>query len=370
VPGAGDSVTRASCQTVHRPGQRRYSTSCPGCGSSGTAAGLVVLEGLDQFRLGVHDERAVGGHRLPDRLPAEQQDVEPVHRARLTPVGRDGDHVAGPEHGQLARAHRPVLGTHRAGSGQHVGERVEVGPPRQPDLGAGRQRGVQQGDRRVRDAGALPPGHVAGDHPQQRAAVRGAEQLDLAGPDVLVPRVGHLEPGGQVDPELEAVEQPAAHDDLLGRRLDVQDAAARGHPLGVAVGDQAAAAVRVLVAEDPVDHVCHGLEPAVRMPGRALGLAGRVVDLAHLVHVDERVELAEVDASERAPDRESLSLESGRGGGHRLHRPVRGHGGIGLGDAGQDEDVVDGYRWHGYSFVGPAADSIRRAAWWPCFPER
>src|SRR5579872_6475531 len=40
------------------------------------AAGLVVLEGLNQFGAGVHDERAVRRDRLPDRLAAEQQDVQ------------------------------------------------------------------------------------------------------------------------------------------------------------------------------------------------------------------------------------------------------------------------------------------------------
>jgi hypothetical protein len=46
------------------------------------------------------------------------------------------------------------------------------------------------------------------------------------------------------------------------------------------------------VLERAVDDVGDGLEAAVRVPRRALGLAGRVVDLAHLVHVDERVEAA------------------------------------------------------------------------------
>src|SRR5207302_2543300 len=97
----------------------------------------------------------------------------------------------------------------------------------------------------------------------ERAAVGGAEQRDLAGPDVLVARRGHLLPGGQVDPQLEAVEQAAAHHQVLGRLLDVQDAAACGHPLGIAVGDQAAAAVGILMPERPVDYVGNGLEAAV-----------------------------------------------------------------------------------------------------------
>ena len=55
--------------------------------------------------------------------------------------------------------------------------------------------------------------------------------------------------GRQVHPELEAVEQPAGLDQLLRRRLDVQEAGAGGHPLRGAVGDHAAAAVGVLVDE-------------------------------------------------------------------------------------------------------------------------
>ena len=118
------------------------------------------------------------------------------------------------------------------------------------------------------------------------------------------------------------MEQPAGHDQRLGRRLDVQDAGAGGHPLRGAVLDDAAAAVGVLVLERSVDHVGDGLEAAVRMPRRAARLARRVVDLAHLVHVDERVEVAHVHAGERAHDRESLALVSARAGGDRPDRPL------------------------------------------------
>ena len=92
-------------------------------------------------------------------------------------------------------------------------------------------------------------------------------------PDVLVAGGDPLVLGRQVHPQLDAVEEPAAADERLGRALDVEDARAGGHPLGVAVGDEAAAAGRVLVLEGAVDHVGHGLEAAVRVPRRALGLA-------------------------------------------------------------------------------------------------
>ena len=87
---------------------------------------------------------------------------------------------------------------------------------------------------------------------------------------------------------------------------------AGGHPLGRAVLNDAAPADGVLVQERAVDHVGHGLEAAVRVPRRALGLARAVVDLTHLVHVHERVEVGHVDAGEGSANREALAFEAAR----------------------------------------------------------
>src|SRR3984957_3749295 len=317
-------------------------------------ARLEVLERLDQLVPGVHYERPVRRHRLTDRPPAEDQDVQLVAGSLLGPGGVHGQRVARAEHRELPGPDRTVVRADCAGAAQHVDQRVEVAAPRQVQLGAGLQGHVQQADRRVRDAGAGVPGQVARDDPDQRAAVRRRQQRHLLGPDVLVARGGHLEAPGQVDPQLEAVEQPAAHHQFLGGLLDVQDPAARGHPLGVAVGDQAAAAVGVLVAEHAVDDVRDGFEPAVRVPRRALGLTRRVLHLAHLVHVDERVQLPQVHAGERPADRETLTLEPGRRGGHRHDRPLSRDGGVGLGTAGQHQNVLNGHRWHDISSVKPS----------------
>ena len=143
------------------------------------------------------------------------------------------------------------------------------------------------------------------------------------------------------------MEQAAAHHQLLGRLLDVQDAATGGHPLRVAVGDQAAATVGVLVPEHAVDDVRHGLKAAVRMPGRALRLAWRVVDLAHLVHMNEGVERLQVNARERAADREALALERRWRGRDRQHLAVAAHCLVRLADPGQQQDVLDCHGWHG-----------------------
>ena len=142
------------------------------------------------------------------------------------------------------------------------------------------------------------------------------------------------------------MEQTAAGDEALGRPLDVQDPRPGGHPLGVAVGDDPATAVRVLVLEDPVEHVGHRFEPAVRMPRRSLGLPRRVLDLTHLIHVDEWVEVGQIDAGERPADGESLPLEPGRRGDHGPNRAYRDPP-VDDGDPLQRGDVIDRDGRHG-----------------------
>jgi hypothetical protein len=192
------------------------------------------------------------------------------------------------------------------------------------------------------------PADLPGDDAQQRPAVGGGEQADLAGAQVLVGRGLELVDPREVDPELEAVEEAAADHEVLRRRLDVEDAGAGGHPLGVAVGDAPAATERVLVVEDAVDDVGDGLEAAVRVPRGALRLARGVLDLTHLVEVDERVEVAQVHAGERPLHREPLALEPTGRGGDGAHRPLP-RGGRERGHAGQDGQVGHGDGWHGDS---------------------
>src|SRR5438445_2568714 len=106
------------------------------------------------------------------------------------------------------------------------------------------------------------------------------------------------------------MEEAAAGDQRLRRPLDVQDAGAGGHPLGVAIRDQTAAAGRVLMLEGSVDHVGDRLEPAVRMPGRALRLARSVLNLAHLIHMDEGVEELLIQAVKSSAHRKGVALQA------------------------------------------------------------
>src|SRR3954447_2554409 len=78
-------------------------------GDAAESAGLIVLEGLDDLELGVHDERAVGDDGLADRPAAEEQDVEVGAAALLAGVSGDGDRVATAEHRELSAFDRPTL---------------------------------------------------------------------------------------------------------------------------------------------------------------------------------------------------------------------------------------------------------------------
>src|SRR5581483_51831 len=203
-----------------------------------------------------------------------------------------------------------ACGADTAMTGEDVDERVEIGTPRHAELRAGLNRGVRQRDRSVRRAWSGMLANLAGDDAYQCAAILRSDQTHLRAFDRLILRRRELRIPGQVDPQLDPVEYTAALDEFGGRSFDVQDAGTGGHPLRGAVGDQAAAAVRILVGEAAVDHVRHGLEPAMRMPRRAPRLTGLVLDLTHLIHVHERVERGRGDAGEGADDGEALALET------------------------------------------------------------
>src|ERR1035437_246321 len=118
------------------------------------------------------------------------------------------------------------------------------------------------------------------------------------------------------------MEQTTGDNQVLRRLLDMQDPATGGHPLGVAVGDCAATAEGVLVVEDAVDDVRDSFEATVRVPRGSLGLTRCVLDLAHLVEMDERVEQREVHAGEGSLDWEPQALKGRWRTGDRYHRAL------------------------------------------------
>src|SRR5438874_634645 len=82
-----------------------------------------------------------------------------------------------------------------------------------------------------------------------------------------------------------------------------------------------ATALGVPVVHDAVDHVGDGFEAAVRMRRGAHRFAGRQVDLADVVEVDERVQFGQWHAGETAAYRETLTLVAACRGGQPVNLP-------------------------------------------------
>ncbi len=184
------------------------------------------------------------------------------------------------------------------------------------DGGPGVQAPVLVDDRGARvdhgpDAERLPR-----DDADARAPVAGRRLGDTGHRHLLVARRHHLVAGGQVHPDLEPVHAAAPLADLRGRHLGVHDAPARGHPLHVAGADRALVSRGILVLELALQHVGHRLEPAMRMIGRALGLAGAVVCRPHLVEQQERIDEVQAWGRERPADDEAAAFELPVRGGH------------------------------------------------------
>ena len=136
------------------------------------------------------------------------------------------------------------------------------------------------------DRPALAP-EVAADHAHARAVI--VDDLgDLDRRDVLIARSRHLERGGQVGPQLEAVHAPLR---VALRHFLMQDAAAGGHPLHVACAHLTLVAEAVAVLDGAGEHIGDGLDAAVRMPGKAGAVVIGVV-VAEIIEQQERVELA------------------------------------------------------------------------------
>src|SRR5581483_7449883 len=122
------------------------------------------------------------------------------------------------------------------------------------------------------DRAALAP-EVTADHAHARAVV--VDDLrDGVALDVLIARRGHLQRRRQIGPELEAVH---AAERITLRHLLMHDAAARGHPLHVTGTQRAAIAEAIAMVDRSGKHVSDGLDPAMRMPGKAGEIVARPI---------------------------------------------------------------------------------------------
>ncbi|MEM8788138.1 MAG: hypothetical protein AAGE76_07740 [Pseudomonadota bacterium] len=80
---------------------------------------------------------------------------------------------------------------------------------------------------------------------------------------------------------------------VSARHFLVHDARPGGHPLDRARPQQAAIAQAVAVFDLAFQDVGYGLDAAMRMPGKALGIRGRVV-VAEIVQQQKRIALARI----------------------------------------------------------------------------
>jgi hypothetical protein len=92
--------------------------------------------------------------------------------------------------------------------------------------------------------------------------------------------------------------------------FNVQNSATCSHPLCVAIGDDTATTVRVLMDERAVHDVRDSFKTTVWMPVGAARFVRGVINSAHLVHHDERINDIFWQTSECATNGEAFTLES------------------------------------------------------------
>ena len=101
--------------------------------------------------------------------------------------------------------------------------------------------------------------------------------------------------------------------------LLVENAAAGGHPLHVAGGHAALVAERVAVRDLAGEHIGDGLDAAVRMPGEAGQIVGRIL-VAKVVEQQERIEFGGLAEAEGALQLDAGALDGGFGLSRSLSR--------------------------------------------------
>ena len=140
---------------------------------------------------------------------------------------------------------------------------------------------------------ALSP-ELATNHAHVRAVVV-SHLGNRARRNVLISRIGHLQPRGEVRPQLKAMH--ATLRVSLGHFL-VHDAAAGRHPLHVAGAHLALVAQAVPVLHRTCQHVGNRLNPAMRMPRESRQVIVGIV-IAEIVQQEERIEILGLTQSKR-----------------------------------------------------------------------
>ena len=120
------------------------------------------------------------------------------------------------------------------------------------------------------------------------------------------------------------MEHAALNHHALWRCFNVENSTTCRHPLRVAIGDDSTATVRVLVDECAIHDVRDSFETAVWVPVGATWFIRGVINGAHLVHHDERINDVLWQTSKCAANGEAFTLKTLRGSGERANGPVDG----------------------------------------------
>ncbi len=92
----------------------------------------------------------------------------------------------------------------------------------------------------------------------------------------------------------------------------MQNAAAGGHPLHIACGHAALVAERIAVRHFAGENISDGLDAAVRMPGEAGEIVGRIL-VAEIIEQEERVEFVRFAEAEGALQLDAGTFDGGLG---------------------------------------------------------
>jgi hypothetical protein len=135
---------------------------------------------------------------------------------------------------------------------------------------------------------------------------------------------------------------------VFWRSFNVKYSCSSSHPLSIPIGDSSATTVIVSVIKDSINNVSNGFKTSVWMPWGALWFARCVFNFAHLIEVDEGIEVGEVYSCECTTNWEAFAFITLRRRGDALDAAGAS---VGLrNDARQDGDIGNGYGGHLFLF--------------------
>jgi hypothetical protein len=131
--------------------------------------------------------------------------------------------------------------------------------------------------------------------------------------EILIPGAMHLCGPRQVHPELEPVHTAPVPQDLVRRKLGVDDAGACGHPLDLAGMDHASVADRISVLDLAVEKIGDRLEATMGMVRSTFRLPRGVVRRPHLIEQEEWPIVVDCPCRKGPTNREPCALERANG---------------------------------------------------------